>query len=104
MDLTLIGLQDRDFRLPPVAGPCLGPDGSDRTWIRPPSTDTIATAGEGRFGVGDGVLLHQGPPLVRRDGRVALVDPLPADPLDQPLDRLGLDLQVGQFGQIADAC
>ena len=38
---------------------------------------------------------------MRRDGRVTLVDPLPADPLDQPLDRLGRDVQVGQFGQIA---
>ena len=29
------------------------------------------------------------------DGRVTLIDPLLADPLDQPLDRLGLDRQVG---------
>ena len=35
-----------------------------------------------------------------RDGRVALIDPLLADPLDQPLDRLGLDRQVGQRGQV----
>jgi hypothetical protein len=38
---------------------------------------------------------------MRRDGRVTLVDPLLADPPDQPLDRLGRDIQVGQFGQIA---
>lgn len=34
-----------------------------------------------------------------RDGRVALIDSLPADPMDQPLDRLGPDLQIGQGGQ-----
>jgi hypothetical protein len=38
---------------------------------------------------------------VRRDGGVALVDPLPADPPDEPLDGLGLDVQVRQLGQIA---
>ena len=38
---------------------------------------------------------------MRLDRRVPLVDPLPADLLDQPLDRLGLDVQVGQLGQVA---
>jgi hypothetical protein len=37
---------------------------------------------------------------VRRDRRVTLIDPRLADLLDEPLDRLGLDVQVGQFGQI----
>ena len=36
-----------------------------------------------------------------RDGGVALIDPLPADLLDESLDRLGLDVQVRQFGEIA---
>ena len=36
-----------------------------------------------------------------RDGGITSVDPLLADPLDQPLDRLGLDVQVRQFGEIA---
>ena len=38
---------------------------------------------------------------MRRDDCVALVDPLLANPADQPLDRLGCDFQVRQFGQIA---
>ena len=38
---------------------------------------------------------------MRRDRRVTLVDPLPADLPDQTLDRLGGDAQVGQLGQIA---
>ncbi len=38
---------------------------------------------------------------MRREGCVALVDPLLADLPDEPLDRLGLDFQVRQFGQIA---
>ena len=36
-----------------------------------------------------------------RDGGVALVDPLPADLPDEPLDGLGLDVQVREFGEIA---
>ena len=38
---------------------------------------------------------------MRRDGRVALPDPLPADPPDEPLDGLGSDFQVRQDGQVA---
>ena len=38
---------------------------------------------------------------MRRDGCVTLVDPLLADLPDEPLDRLGRDVQVRQFGQIA---
>jgi hypothetical protein len=38
---------------------------------------------------------------VRLDCRVTLVDSLPADLSDHPLDRLGRHAQVGQFGQIA---
>ena len=33
--------------------------------------------------------------------RVALVDPFLADLMNQPLDRLGRDLQVGECGQVA---
>lgn len=36
---------------------------------------------------------------MRRDRRITLIDPLPTDLLDQSLDRLGLDVQVGQCGQ-----
>ncbi len=36
-----------------------------------------------------------------RDRRVSLVDPLPADPPDEPLDRLGPDVQIRQLGQVA---
>ena len=38
---------------------------------------------------------------MHRDGRVTLVDPLLADLPDEPLDGLGRDVQVRQFGQIA---
>jgi len=38
---------------------------------------------------------------VRRDGLVALVDPLLADLPDEPLDGVGPDVQAGQFGEIA---
>ncbi len=38
---------------------------------------------------------------MRRDGCVTLIDPLLADLPDEPLDRLGRDVQVRQFGQIA---
>ena len=50
--------------------------------------------------VGDGVLVHQGQCLMLGDGRVTLIDPLLADPLYQPLDRLGLDRQVGERSQV----
>jgi hypothetical protein len=36
-----------------------------------------------------------------RDDRVTPVDPLLADPSDQPLDRLGRDVEIGQRRQIA---
>ena len=38
---------------------------------------------------------------MRRRRRVALLDPLAADLRDEPLDGLGLDVQTGEFGQIA---
>jgi hypothetical protein len=34
-----------------------------------------------------------------RDGRITLIDSLLADPMGQPFDRLGSDLQIGQRGQ-----
>lgn len=34
------------------------------------------------------------------DCRVSLIDPLPANLVDQSLDLLGRDVQVGEFGQI----
>lgn len=37
---------------------------------------------------------------MRLDRRVPLIDAFPADRPDQSLDRLGLDVQVGPFGQI----
>jgi hypothetical protein len=51
--------------------------------------------------VGDVVLGHQGESLRGRDGGVTPLDPLLADPADQPLDRLGRHIQVGQRRQIA---
>lgn len=38
---------------------------------------------------------------MRRDRLVALIDSLSADRLDEPLDVLGPDVEVRQFGQIA---
>jgi hypothetical protein len=38
---------------------------------------------------------------VRRDHLVALVDPLSADRVDEPLDGLRLDVQVRKFGEVA---
>ena len=38
---------------------------------------------------------------MRRDGRVTLVNSFLADLLDHPLDRLGLDVQVREFGEIS---
>jgi hypothetical protein len=34
-----------------------------------------------------------------RDGRITLSDSLPANPMNQPFDRLGCDLQIGQRSQ-----
>lgn len=39
--------------------------------------------------------------MVRRDGLVALVDPLSADLPDESLDGLGSDFPIRQFGQVA---
>jgi hypothetical protein len=100
MNLALVGFQDRDFRLSPVTflprlrrlRPDLDPASVDRRHHHRRG---------GSLRIGESILLHEGKPPVRRDGRVTLVDPLPADLPDQPLDRLGSDSQVGQFGEIA---
>jgi hypothetical protein len=34
-----------------------------------------------------------------RDGRITVIDSLLADPMNQPFDRLGSNLQLGQRGQ-----
>jgi hypothetical protein len=50
--------------------------------------------------VSDFILGHEWKKPMRFDGRVTLVDSLLTDLMNQPLDRLGLDLQVGKFGQV----
>lgn len=100
MDDALIGLQDRDFRFPPV---------TVRLRLRRsrPDLDPTAVDGyhrhrrRGPLGVGNGVLGHEGEPRVRRGGLVALVDPLLADLPNEPLDGFGTDFQVRQLGEVA---
>ena len=100
MNLTLIGFQDRDFGLPPVT--VLLRLRRLRSDLKSAPVDRHHRhLRAGTLRVGDDVLVHQGEPPVYRDGRVALVIPLSADLLHEPLDRLGFDVQVGQFGQIA---
>ena len=100
MDIALIGFQDRDFGLSPVT--VLLRLRRFRPDLHSASVDRHHRHhGARTLRVGDGVLGHEGKSLMRLDRRVSLVDSLLADLLDHPLDRLGLDLQVGQFGQIA---
>ena len=100
LDRTLIGLQDRDFGLFPVTG-SFGLRGFG------PHLDSAAVdrhhghLGAGTLRVSDAILGHEGKLLMRLDRRVPLIDPLAADRLDQPLDRLGLDVEVRQRGQVA---
>lgn len=54
----------------------------------------------GTLGVRDDILVDQWKSLMQLDGGVTLVDSLSADLPDQAFDRLGLDVQVGEFGQI----
>ena len=94
-----ISLQDRDFRLPPVA--LLVGLRRSRPDLNPAPVDRHhGHRRRGTLRVSDGVLGHERESLVHPDSRVTLVGPLLADPLDDPLDRLGLDVQVGQRGQI----
>ena len=100
MHLALIRFQNRSLRLPPMAGPL-------RLRLRFGSYLDSAPVDRyhrhlrtGALRVRNGVLGHEGQLLMLRDGRVALVGPLLTDSLDQPLDRFGLDHQVGQHGQM----
>ena len=91
MDVALIGFQDRDFGLSPVT--VLLRLRRVRSDLQSAPVDRHHRHRRGgSLRVGDDVLGHQGEALVRRDGCVALVDPLLADLPDEPLDRLGLRL------------
>ena len=104
MDVALIGFQDRDFGLSPVAVllrlrrmPIESAVGPRRPTPSPPT-------GQGRFGLATTSLAMRGSRLCDCDGCVALVDPLLADLSDIRSTGLGSTFRSDSSARSRDAC